>query len=86
MWFYFQSLQDPRFPGRGRTLGSSQIQSTSRVGSETELQTRLLERSSQPEAPSQMTPISTRETATSNARYNDVPSLLIILIVVFPVL
>lgn len=63
-----QSLEDPRFPGRGRTLGSSQIQSTSRIGSETELQTRLLERSIQPETPSQMTPISTRETVTSNAR------------------
>lgn len=64
-----QSLQDPRFPGRGRTLVSSQIQSTSRIGSETELQTRLLDRSSQPQAPSPMMPIITRETVTSNARH-----------------
>eukprot|EP00252_Welwitschia_mirabilis_P000910 TRINITY_DN10906_c0_g1_i1.p1 TRINITY_DN10906_c0_g1~~TRINITY_DN10906_c0_g1_i1.p1 ORF type:complete len:294 (-),score=54.33 TRINITY_DN10906_c0_g1_i1:267-1019(-) len=42
-----ETPQDPRFPGRGRTLGSHQ----SRPVAESELQTRLLERNIQEETP-----------------------------------
>eukprot|EP01018_Ginkgo_biloba_P010529 Gb_16184 [translate_table: standard] len=66
--FPSQSLQDHRFPGRGRALGSSQSQSAPGFHSDSDMQARLLERNNQPEANSEMIPISTRGTVTSHAR------------------
>nr|AIY60753.1 rhomboid protein Ginbi_RBL15 [Ginkgo biloba] len=63
-----ESLQDHRFPGRGRALGSSQSQSAPGFHSDSDMQARLLERNNQPEANSEMIPISTRGTVTSHAR------------------
>ncbi|KAH9322807.1 hypothetical protein KI387_017446, partial [Taxus chinensis] len=71
-----ETQQDSRFPGRGRTLASSQNQLPARFGSDSELQTRLLERSGQQEARSEMRPISTRGTVTSNARPAQMGNLL----------
>ncbi|CAJ1880747.1 unnamed protein product, partial [Sphenostylis stenocarpa] len=46
-----QSTQDSRFPGRGRTLGSSQAQTASDLHSDSNLQARLLEEDSSPNNP-----------------------------------
>ncbi|GLJ31689.1 hypothetical protein SUGI_0636810 [Cryptomeria japonica] len=68
--------QDSRFPGRGRALGSLQNQSATRFGSNSELQTRLLERISQPEVRSEMMPISTYGMVSSNSRPSQMENFL----------
>ncbi|RWR85436.1 rhomboid protein Panut_RBL15 [Cinnamomum micranthum f. kanehirae] len=67
-----QAAHDSRFPGRGRTLGSTQNQAASAVNSDTSLQARLLDNSST-DHPSEAAALSTGQ-HLSDGRHSTVTS------------
>lgn len=66
-----QSVQDHRFPGRGRTLGSNRNQAASNTNSNSSLQARLLDNSNF-DHPSEMAEAGTGQ-RISDGRYLMVP-------------